>query len=177
MMIYKDILAKLKEAGYNTTCLRRENILPQSTITRLRNNDPITTETLGVICHLTGLPVEDLIEYQEEKCERENDMNNTIILMRGFAQLTSNEYKKFKKYDTILGNDSCPEELRRWKLTSEGEAEAKKELAKYRCTYKRINQIFYIEEYALEYCECDEDGDFISGSDMDFAEIIDEVVE
>nr|DAV54226.1 MAG TPA: Cro/C1-type HTH DNA-binding domain protein [Caudoviricetes sp.] len=66
MIIYKDILQKLKDAGYNTTRLRREKLLPQSTITRLRNNDPITTETLGVICHLTGLPVEDLIEYQEK---------------------------------------------------------------------------------------------------------------
>lgn len=104
-------------------------------------------------------------------------MKNTILLMRGFAELTVNEYKKFKKYDTLMGNDSNPEELKRWKLTPEGETEAKKELSKYHCKYKRINQIIYIEEYALEYCNCDEDGEFIEGSDYDFAETIDDVVE
>ena len=49
MIVYKDILAKLKEAGYTTTRLRKEKILPESTITRLRNNNPITTETLDTI--------------------------------------------------------------------------------------------------------------------------------
>ena len=53
-------------------------------------------------------------------------MKNTILLMRGFAELTVNEYKKFKKYDTLMGNDSDPEELKRWKLTPDGEAEAKR---------------------------------------------------
>lgn len=66
MIVYKDILAKLKEAGYITTRLRKEKILPESTITRLRNNNPITTETLDTICGLTGLAICDLIEYKKE---------------------------------------------------------------------------------------------------------------
>ena len=64
MIIYKDILLKLKEAGYTTTRLRKEKILSESTLTKLRNNKPITTETLGVICNLTKLPVEEVIEYR-----------------------------------------------------------------------------------------------------------------
>ena len=67
MIIYKDILAKLKDAGYTTTRLRREKLIPESTITRIRANKPITTETLAVICELTGLPVEELVEYRKEK--------------------------------------------------------------------------------------------------------------
>ena len=67
MIIYKDILTKLKDAGYTTTRLRREKLLPESTITRIRKNQTITTETLGVICELTGLPVEELVEYRKEK--------------------------------------------------------------------------------------------------------------
>lgn len=27
-----------------------------------------------------------------------------------------------------------------------------------------------VEEYAIEYCECDEDGEFLSGSDYNLAE-------
>ena len=64
-IIYKDILQKLKDAGYNTTRLRREKIISESTITRIRNGEPIKTPTLGVICELTGLDVSDLIEYKK----------------------------------------------------------------------------------------------------------------
>lgn len=66
MIIYKDILQKLKEAGYTTTRLRREKIMGESTITRIRNGEPIKTDTLGLICQLTGLPVEELIEYHSD---------------------------------------------------------------------------------------------------------------
>lgn len=40
-------------------------------------------------------------------------MNNTIILLKGEELLTRGEYKKFNKGDTIFGNDSNPEELKR----------------------------------------------------------------
>lgn len=66
MIIYKDILAKLKEAGYTTTRLRREKLIPESTIQRLRDNKAITTDSLGIICRLTGLPVEELIEFKKD---------------------------------------------------------------------------------------------------------------
>lgn len=95
-------------------------------------------------------------------------MNNTIILQKGFAILTENEYKKFNKGGTIWGVDTDPEEIKRWNI--EDEAEAKAELAKYKCTYSSDYNNHYIEEYALEYCECDEDGDFIQGSDFELAE-------
>ena len=65
MIIYKDILQKLKDAGYTTTRLRKEKILSESTLTKLRNNGPITMETLDMICQLTDLPVEELIEYKK----------------------------------------------------------------------------------------------------------------
>lgn len=90
--------------------------------------------------------------------------NNTIILLEGTARLTGREMKKFNKYDTILGCDSNPTELKRWSIEQIDEAKA--ELAKYKCEY----DLSYIAEYALEYCECDEDGEFIQGSDYDFAE-------
>ena len=52
MIIYKNILSQLKDAGYNTTRIRKEKLLPQSTLQRLRNSDPISTETLNIICTL-----------------------------------------------------------------------------------------------------------------------------
>lgn len=97
-------------------------------------------------------------------------MNNTIILKKGKEILTSNEYKNFEKGDTIFGNDSEPEELKRWSI--EQEDEAKEALKKYNCKYEfaSLQKAYYITEYALEYCECAEDGEFIQGSDFDLAE-------
>lgn len=67
MIIYKDILNKLKEAGYNTNRLRKEKLLPESTLMRLRNGGTINTDTIDKICNLTGLPIEALFEHIPDK--------------------------------------------------------------------------------------------------------------
>lgn len=92
---------------------------------------------------------------------------NTIILKKGELTLTENKFKNFEKGDTIFGENSTPKELKRWSI--EQKDEAKKELEKYRCTYRQPFSEHVIEEYALEYCECDEDGEFVQGSDYDLA--------
>lgn len=94
-------------------------------------------------------------------------MYNTIILLKGEERLTRNEYKNFKKGDTILGIDAVPEELKRFKASDE--AAALEELNKYRCSYYQASELIYVEEYALEFCECDEEGEFIEGSDYEMA--------
>ena len=63
MIIYKDILKKLKDAGYNTNRIRKEGLLSEGTLQRLRDGRPITTETIDIICNLTECRVEELIEY------------------------------------------------------------------------------------------------------------------
>lgn len=92
-------------------------------------------------------------------------MYNTIILLKGEDALTRVEYKKFEEMDTIYGDGSNPEELMRWSI--DDEAEALEELKKYRCSYTQGEQIMYIEEYALMYCECDRSGEFIAGADFE----------
>ncbi|MBC5663093.1 helix-turn-helix transcriptional regulator [Coprococcus eutactus] len=70
MIIYKDILKKLDEAGYSTYQLRKEKVLSESVISRLRNNQDVSLTTLDTICYLTGLGIEDLVEYKPDtkKC-------------------------------------------------------------------------------------------------------------
>lgn len=63
MIIYKDIITRLKEAGYNSTRIRKEKLLPQSTLQRLRKGEPVDLKTIDVLCKLTGCKVEELIEY------------------------------------------------------------------------------------------------------------------
>ena len=100
-------------------------------------------------------------------------MLNTVRLLKGEAILTKSEVKNFHKYDTIWGDDGYPKELKKWNIKDK--EEAKRELSKYRCKYDMGNPLSHITEYGLEYYEEDEDGNFITGSDYDFAE--DEVLQ
>lgn len=94
---------------------------------------------------------------------------NTIILLHNRASLTRQEWKKFEEGDLIFGADTNPTELKRWNIEQEDEANA--ELAKYECSYITNSNpsLVFVEEYALEYCLTDEDGEFIEGSDLVFA--------
>ncbi len=94
-------------------------------------------------------------------------MFNTIILRKGNAFLTNREYKTFEKGSTIYGPDREGEEIKRWNIDDKDKALA--ELNKYVCEYRRMAEGWRIEEYVLEYCRCDEEGEFVEGSDYDFA--------
>ena len=94
-------------------------------------------------------------------------MNNTIILQKGTAKLTNQEFKTFVAGGTIWGESAAPEEVKRWNIDQE--QEAKEELTKYRCDYYH-GGVVDITEYAIEYCECDKDGEFLSGTDYDLAQ-------
>ena len=95
-------------------------------------------------------------------------MFNTIIFKKGYARFTNVEYIDFNKGNTIWGANSDPEEIKRWNIDEK--EEAVKELNKFRCLYRRVNKhLMDVEEYALEICECGEDGEYISGSDYQLA--------
>ena len=62
-----DILAALKEAGYNTTRLRKEKLLSEGMIQSLRENKYISLQNLSKICELLDCQPGDLIEYVKEE--------------------------------------------------------------------------------------------------------------
>lgn len=52
-LVYKiDVLQALKDKGYNTNRLRKEKILAESTIQKLRENKPISWASIAQICDL-----------------------------------------------------------------------------------------------------------------------------
>ncbi len=61
-----DVLPALKAAGYNTTRLRREKLLAESTIQQLRNGDLVSWANIERLCHLLQCQPGDLLEYVEE---------------------------------------------------------------------------------------------------------------
>lgn len=95
-------------------------------------------------------------------------MWNTIRLLKGQLSVDEKHLKNFSHGDTICGLDAEPQEIERYSIGEKDEAA--ENLAKYKCEYWKGAELYYWEEYALEYCNTDEDGDFISGSDYDFAE-------
>lgn len=64
-----DALKALAEKGYNTNRIRKEKIISEGTLQRIRNNkgEPISTATLDTICKLLKKQPSQIIEYVEEE--------------------------------------------------------------------------------------------------------------
>lgn len=61
-----DILAALKEKGYNTNRLRKERLLSEGVIQSLREDKYIALQNLSRICELLDCQPADLLEYIKE---------------------------------------------------------------------------------------------------------------
>ena len=66
MIIYKNVLEKLKEAGYTSTRIRQENLFPESVLTRIRNNKPVSTETLDKLCNILKCDLSEIVEQRPD---------------------------------------------------------------------------------------------------------------
>lgn len=65
MIEYKmDVIAELKEAGYNSTRILREHIIGQGVMTKLRNKSTaIDLNTIDNLCRLLGCQPGNIIRY------------------------------------------------------------------------------------------------------------------
>ena len=60
-------MEKLKENGYTTYKLRKDKIIGESQIQKIRNGELASKETLNTICKLLHCQPGDILEYVEEK--------------------------------------------------------------------------------------------------------------
>ena len=68
MLTYKiDVLETLKESGYNTTRLRKEQIVGESAIQSLRKGEMVGIKTLEKICDILDMQPGNIIKYVEEE--------------------------------------------------------------------------------------------------------------
>lgn len=68
MLIYKfDVLNALKEAGYNTSRLRKEKLLSESSIQSLRRDKMIGIIALEKICELLDMQPGNIIKYTKKE--------------------------------------------------------------------------------------------------------------
>lgn len=58
-----DILTELRKKGYSTYTIRKEKLLSESTVQKLRNGSPVSWENIETICKLLQCQPGDILEY------------------------------------------------------------------------------------------------------------------
>lgn len=58
-----DILQALKAAGYNTSILRKEKLMGEATIQKLRKGELVSWANINTICRLLNCQPGDIIKY------------------------------------------------------------------------------------------------------------------
>jgi putative transcriptional regulator len=61
-----DVLAALKEAGYSSYRLRKERLLSESTLQKLRDGIIVSTDVIEQLCELLNCQPGDLLEHKAE---------------------------------------------------------------------------------------------------------------
>ena len=61
-----DILKLLKESGYSTYRLRKEKMLGEATIQKIRNQELVSWDNIATICGLIHCQPGDILEYRDE---------------------------------------------------------------------------------------------------------------
>lgn len=65
-MRYKvDVIAALKEAGYNTNRIRKDKIMGEAMLQKIRQGQMVSWATLETLCELLNCDVGDLITYDK----------------------------------------------------------------------------------------------------------------
>ena len=66
-VVYKiDVLQALKEAGYNTNKIRKDKIMGEAMLQKLRHGELVSWKTIETLCALLECQVGDLVEYVKE---------------------------------------------------------------------------------------------------------------
>ena len=66
MLTYRiDVIDTLKESGYNSTRILKENIISQSAMQKLRKNEMVGIKTLEQLCKVLDMQPGNIIKYVE----------------------------------------------------------------------------------------------------------------
>lgn len=58
-----DVLEALKAKGYTTYRIRQEMLLSESTVQKLRRNEPVSWDNVATLCKLLDVQPGELLEY------------------------------------------------------------------------------------------------------------------
>lgn len=63
MLYYKiDVVQELKLRGFTTARIRKENLLSESTLTKIRNDIMVSSDNLGRLCVMLRCDIGDIVK-------------------------------------------------------------------------------------------------------------------
>ena len=62
-----DVLEALKQNGYSTYRIRKEKLIGESTLQKLRQGLPVSWENIETLCRLLHYQPGDIIRYEERE--------------------------------------------------------------------------------------------------------------
>ena len=63
----RNMLTVLKENGYSTYRLRKERLLSESTVQKLRNNGSVSWENIETLCRLLKCQPADILIFEDDQ--------------------------------------------------------------------------------------------------------------
>lgn len=156
MFRYKiKILNELKKAGYNTTRLKEEGLLSQSTIQDLRKGRMVgTLATLDKICCLLEMQPGDLIE-----CHWPPKTTTVYEVATASAEFGWRQKTCIQTGCVFALDEYCPEILEKHEKVED----AIEALSKYQSSIRKLSgptgAYYEVTEYAVQETLYDEDGD------------------
>ena len=67
-IVYRlNIVEALKDAGYSSYRIRKEKIMGEATLQKLRNEELVSWETINLLCGMLNCQPGDLLEYSPDK--------------------------------------------------------------------------------------------------------------
>ena len=58
-----DVVQALKDNGYNTNRLRKEKLISESVLQKLRHSEPVSWSNIEQLCKLLECQPDDILEY------------------------------------------------------------------------------------------------------------------
>lgn len=71
MIVYKNIIQRLKDAGYTTYRLQKEKLLGQETISKLRHGESVSIRTINTVCAMLNCQPGEILEYRPDEAPEE----------------------------------------------------------------------------------------------------------
>ena len=106
-----DVLAALKAAGYNTNRIRKEKLLSESTLQRLRKGERINGENLGKLCELLRCQPGDILEYVPEEAlpapELSEDISVLDLSVKTFNYVCRAGVRTVAELEAWVHSDKC----------------------------------------------------------------------
>lgn len=65
-----DVIQLLKDNGYSTYAIRKEKLIIENMLQKLRNKEMVSWATLDTICRLTHSQPGDILEYVPDEDEK-----------------------------------------------------------------------------------------------------------